>query len=216
MTARPFVLRSVHFPPEMDESLRQLAFELNRPKAEVIRLFIRLGLDILNREAGSDRHKTEQFFRKYETRSIRAGKTANESSRDDDIAHVRKTGGQVRRSKELEPKELVPSMPALYSGFYPDLKYRPTSRDDSHFIPVVPFPSAPIDMAISAAGIALQMGNLQEALDLIRFSIKHGSSQIYRRRGRDLLLLLAVEERRAGHYEKAQELEREADTVPNA
>lgn len=50
---QPFVLLLVHFPSEMDESSRQLAFELGRPKADVVRLFIRLGLDILKREAGS-------------------------------------------------------------------------------------------------------------------------------------------------------------------
>lgn len=214
MADRPFVLRSVHFPADMDESLRQLAFELNQPKAAVIRLFIRCGLEALKREAGSDRHKTEQFFRDYATPSIRARKTTNESSLDEDVVHGRGAKRRVQQPKD-KPKELQPNMPALYSGFYPDLKYRPTSRGDSP-IPIVRFSSEPVEMAISAAGIAIHNGNTEMALDLIRLSVKHGASELYTRKALNFLRLISESEHHAGHHDEAQALEREINAALNA
>lgn len=216
MAARPFVLRSVHFPPEMDESLRQLALDLNRPKAEVIRLFIRCGLDALKREAGSDRRKTEQFLLDHDTPSVRARKTTNESSFDEDVVRVRRAKARVQRPNDIETRKLQPNMAALYSGFYPDLKYRPTSRDDSPPIPIVRFSSEPVEMAISAAGIALQNGDTQVALDFIRLSVKHGEGKLYRRRALDLLRLIAKSEHRTGHHDEAKALEREINAVLKA
>jgi hypothetical protein len=71
-------------------------------------------------------------------------------------------------------------------------------------------------MAISAAGIALQNGNTQVALDFIRLSVKHGESELYRRRALDLLRLIAKSEHRAGHHDEAQALEREINAALNA
>lgn len=47
---RPMVLRSLNLPAEMDDQLRNLAFVLRRPKADLIRLFVDRGLiDMLDR-----------------------------------------------------------------------------------------------------------------------------------------------------------------------
>lgn len=211
MADQPFVLRSVHFPPDMDESLRQLAFELNQSKAAVIRLFVRCGLDALKRESGADRRKAEQFLRDLGTSSIRARKATNESSLEEDLAHGVKAKMEVQRMKD-ELRELQPNMPALYSGFYPDLKYRPTSRADSP-IPIVRSSSEPVEMAISAAGIALHSGNTQLALDFIRLSVKHGASELSRRKALHFLRLIAESEHYAGHHDEAQALEREINVA---
>jgi hypothetical protein len=42
--ARPMVLRSLNLPAEMDEQLRNLAFVLRCPKADLIRYFVTRGL----------------------------------------------------------------------------------------------------------------------------------------------------------------------------
>ncbi|TDY16980.1 hypothetical protein B0G81_8136 [Paraburkholderia sp. BL6665CI2N2] len=214
MADRPFVLRSVHFPPDMDESLCQLAFELNQPKAAIIRIFVRCGLDALKREAGSGRRKTEQFFRHYATRSVCAAKTTNESSRVEDLVHGRGVIGRAQRPKN-EPKELQPNMPALYSGFYPDLKYRPTSSGESP-IPIVRSSSEPVEVAISAAGIALHSGNTQLALDFISLSVKHGASELYGRKALNVLRLMAESEHHSSHHDEAQALEREINAALKA
>lgn len=38
------VLRSINLPADMDEQLRSLAFQLRRPKADLVRYFINVGL----------------------------------------------------------------------------------------------------------------------------------------------------------------------------
>lgn len=53
-TARSMVLRSVHLPPEMDESLRTLAFGLRVSKADLIRGFVSRGLEWVEREFGGE------------------------------------------------------------------------------------------------------------------------------------------------------------------
>lgn len=213
MVDRPFVLRSVPVPPDMDESLRQLAFELNQPEAAVIRLFIRCGLDALKRAAGLDRRKTEQFFRDYETSNILATKATNESSQDKDMIQSRAAIGRAQPQKN-ESMELQPNMPALYSGFYPDLIYKPASGDNSS-IPIARFSSEPIEMAISAADIALHNGNTQLALDLVRLSVKHGMSELDRRNALDLPRLIAQSEHHADHHDEVQTLEREINAALN-
>ncbi|MFL9895478.1 MULTISPECIES: hypothetical protein [Paraburkholderia] len=213
MADRPFALRSVHFPPDMDESLRQLALELNQPKAAVIRLFIRCGLDALKREAGSDRRKTEQFFRDRDTSENHAKTARNEASLEGDLVHGGEKKKGVQRPKDGH-KELQLNMPALYSGFYPDLEYRPTSRADSP-IPSVRFSSEPVEMAISAAGTALHNGDTQLALDLIRLSIKHGASELYKRKALGFLRLIAESEHHAGHHDEAQALDSEINAALN-
>ncbi len=46
------VLRAVHLPPEMDEELRTLAFDLRLSKADLIRQFVRAGLANLQQQRG--------------------------------------------------------------------------------------------------------------------------------------------------------------------
>jgi hypothetical protein len=66
-TQGAMVLRSVHLPPEMDEALRTLAFELRLSKADLIRKFVSAGLASLQqqREQGMDsaalRHEAERY-----------------------------------------------------------------------------------------------------------------------------------------------------------
>ena len=43
------VLRSINLPTDMDEQLRSLAFQLRRPKADLVRYFINVGLTQLSR-----------------------------------------------------------------------------------------------------------------------------------------------------------------------
>ena len=43
------VLRSINLPADMDEQLRSLAFQLRRPKADLMRYFINAGLTQLTR-----------------------------------------------------------------------------------------------------------------------------------------------------------------------
>jgi predicted DNA-binding protein len=43
------VLRSINLPTDMDEQLRSLAFQLRRPKADLVRYFIDVGLTQLSR-----------------------------------------------------------------------------------------------------------------------------------------------------------------------
>jgi predicted DNA-binding protein len=43
------VLRSINLPADMDEQLRSLAFQLRRPKADLVRYFINVGLTQLTR-----------------------------------------------------------------------------------------------------------------------------------------------------------------------
>ena len=43
------VLRSINLPADMDEQLRTLAFQLRRPKADLVRYFINAGLTQLTR-----------------------------------------------------------------------------------------------------------------------------------------------------------------------
>ncbi|MGS0897565.1 hypothetical protein ACVBGC_34435 [Burkholderia stagnalis] len=106
--------------------------------------------------------------------------------------------------------ELQPNMPALYSRLYPDLIYKPASGDNSS-IPIARFSSEPIEMAISAADIALHNGNTQLALDLVRLSVKHGMSELGRRNALDLLRLIAQSE----HHDEVQTLEREINAALN-
>jgi hypothetical protein len=68
-------------------------------------------------------------------------------------------------------------------------------------------------MAISAAGIALHSGNTQLALDFIRLSVKHGTSELSRRKALNFLRLIAESKHHAGHHDEAQALEREINVV---
>jgi predicted DNA-binding protein len=47
------VMRSVYLPPEMDESLRNLAFQLRLSKADLIRAFVSSGLNQVAQSLGS-------------------------------------------------------------------------------------------------------------------------------------------------------------------
>ena len=74
--ARPMVLRSINLPAEMDEQLRSLAFYLRRPKADLMRHFVRLGFGLIAQRL--ERASSEQVIHQLQEEIDADGSSAQD------------------------------------------------------------------------------------------------------------------------------------------
>lgn len=103
------VLRSLNLPIEWDEQVRALAFALRRPKSDLMRYFVGMGLHFLVRQLKED--PSEERIRKVLSQFEHFNFNANEGAASErDLSRIheaalrieRQAAPQVRRDRQQE------------------------------------------------------------------------------------------------------------------
>lgn len=215
MSTNPFVLRSVHFPPELDDELRQLAFDLRRPKADLIRSFIGAGLVRFKEETGRDRSRMAAFVDRYDPREgsqaranrdkVEADKARLRSAVDDQFKSVSSDAGGVPQTERLHYEN--PSFPSAATK----VSVGGTDAAVGSFLPLFSNRSSILSPALPVLGTTSPVlgEERKAAIDQLREQLLASVANKDRFRRNVLLAQLAELEAEAGHRDRAEELRKQ-------